>query len=257
MHAVVRRVLLAGAIAGGAVVGGAAVAQADGLLSGNDVGGAVVAPVRVCGVAVAVGGGSSSSCDAATGSATTASGGGSTAGDDAVASGNHVGAGAVVPVQVCGVPVGVLGDAGSSCGEASDDGSAGDGSHHPSPRGDGSQEPVGSGNDADLPGTAPVQVRSMAAGVLGTDPGTDPALEPGVGSSGGGVLGDEVVADRTRARAVVQAPALAGTGASLSRTTLPSVVALLLMALGGLMVRAAPAPSAPTTGTMPTPRSRW
>ena len=311
MHAVVRRVLLAGAIAGGAVVGGAAAAQADGLLSGNDVGGAVVAPVQVCGigvavlgdaaagcddaqvsattdqapasepatgpaeqaedavlsgndldlaavlpvqvcgVAVAVGGDSSSSCDAATSSGSTgASGGGSTSGEDAVASGNDVDAVAVAPVQVCGISVGVLGDAEGSCGEASTEGSAGDDPAGPGTPGEGSDDPVGSGNDVDLSGSVAVQVCGIAAGVLGdasggcvaggsndpTGPGTDPA-DPGSGSGDGDVLGDEVVADRTQARAVVQASELAETGASLSRTGLLSLVALVLMALGGLMVR--------------------
>ena len=54
------------------------------------------------------------------------------------------------------------------------------------------------------------------------------------------MLGDEVVADRTQARAVVQASQLAElaeTGASLSRQTLLSLVAVMMVALGGLLVR--------------------
>ncbi len=143
-----------------------------------------------------------------------------------MASGNDVDAVAVAPVQVCGISVGVLGDAEGSCGEASTEGSAGDDPAGPGTPGEGSDDPVGSGNDVDLSGTAPVQVCGIAAGVLGdasggcvaggstdptdptgpTGPGTDPA-DPGSGSGDGDVLGDEVVADRTQARAVVQAPA--------------------------------------------------
>ena len=104
------------------------------MLSGNGVDLAAVVPVQVCGVAVAVGGDSSTSCDAASSSSSTPSGGsagstgggGSTAGEDAVASGDDVDLGAALPVQVCGISVGVLGDAGASCGEASSEGTGHD-----------------------------------------------------------------------------------------------------------------------------------
>lgn len=169
MRAVVRRVLYAGLLAGGAVLGGAAAAHADdGLLSGNGIDLSAVVPVQVCGIAV---GDAAATCGDAssTGAAGDASGGSTAGADDAVASGNDVDLAAVVPVQVCGVGVGVLGDAAASCGAASSEGSTqgsagGGGDGGTAPTGD---DAVASGNDVDLGAALPVQVCGVSVGLLG------------------------------------------------------------------------------------------
>lgn len=120
-------------VSGGSGGGSATTSGNHSIGGGNQVSVPVSVPVDVCGVSVAVLGHAASGCQggASTGGAG-GSGGGKTSGTGSIGGGNQVGIPISVPVSVCGISIGVLGNATSGCQGGSHTGTP-PGHHHPTP----------------------------------------------------------------------------------------------------------------------------
>ncbi|MET0931830.1 MAG: chaplin family protein, partial [Aeromicrobium sp.] len=187
MRTSVRRALCATAMAGGFTVLGIAYATSSasaadnpdttsgdsGLVSGNQTGTQIAAPVRVAGNQVTVGGDGNSSTHSSPsgGGGGTAggsdSGGQSTSGNDGTASGNQTDAAVDAPVDAADNQVTVLGDGNDNTGSGSGGGAAGSSrSGGATTSGD---DGTGSGNQTGADATAPVDASGNQVTVLGDD----------------------------------------------------------------------------------------
>jgi ChpA-C len=103
-------------VTGGANSGGGKTSGNHSVGGGNQASAPVSVPVTICGISVAALGHAASGCQggASTGGSG-GSGGGTTSGGGSIGGGNQVGVPIKVPVSVCGISVGILGTASSSC----------------------------------------------------------------------------------------------------------------------------------------------
>jgi ChpA-C len=143
------------------------------LLSGNDVNAPVSAPIDVCGVAVALLGGANAGCEGGAASNTVigdgATGGSNNgnAGDISALSGNTVNAPVSVPVSVCGVSGAVAGFANSGCKGGAASNTVIQGAGGGSDNGNAGGAAIGSGNNVNVPVSAPVDLCGIAVAVAG------------------------------------------------------------------------------------------
>ncbi|MES9538794.1 chaplin family protein [Actinomadura sp. NPDC000600] len=156
---------------------------AGGVLSGNQANVPISIPVNVCGNAAAVIGEAGAACEGGATVKQNGTGGAqqTTSGEGSVLGGNQVLAPISIPVNVCGNAVAVVGQATGACtGKAAVKGSSGSGGTTSGTGG------VGSGNQADVPVEAPVDVCGNGAAVIGLaspapqcdDPGDNGGYEP-------------------------------------------------------------------------------
>ena len=185
MRTSVRRTLCATAIAGGFTVLGIAFAASSataaqgpdttsgvsGLVSGNQTGGGIQAPLDTSGNQVTVigDGNKNSSTDSGTGS-TVATGSGSSGGDrtsgqDSIGSGNQTDARAVAPVEASGNQVTVIGDGNTVGREDTSNGGTTDSSTGGNTTS--GQDGTGSGNQTDTTALVPVDASGNQVTVIG------------------------------------------------------------------------------------------
>jgi ChpA-C len=102
-------------VSGGSGGGASTTSGNHSIGGGNQASAPISVPVNVCGNSVAVLGNAKSGCKGGASTSGGGSGGGSTSGNGSAGGGNQVGVPIKVPVNVCGISVGILGDAASSC----------------------------------------------------------------------------------------------------------------------------------------------
>ena len=143
------------------------------LLSGNDVNAPVSAPIDVCGVAVALLGGANAGCEGGAASNTIigdgATGGSDNgnAGDISALSGNNVNAPVSIPVSVCGVSGAVGGFANSGCKGGAASNTVINGAAGGSDNGNAGTAAIGSGNNVNVPVSAPVDLCGISVALAG------------------------------------------------------------------------------------------
>ncbi|MGP4024391.1 chaplin family protein [Actinomadura sp. 3N407] len=177
-----------------------------GVASGNQVNAPVSLPVNVCGNGAAVLG----HADAGCGGGAKVTGGGKngqvTDGTGGVLAGNQVNAPISVPVNVCGNAVAIAGDAAAGC-----EGGAGvkNGGHTGSGQETSGVFGVGSGNQANLPISVPVDICGNAAAIVGAAAASchGQTLVKGSHGSGARTSGEDGAGSGNQANAPVTAPA--------------------------------------------------
>ncbi|MGI5206262.1 chaplin family protein [Spirillospora sp. CA-108201] len=141
--------------------GGQKTSGKRGVASGNQVNAPISLPVNACGNAVAVVGGSQAGCEGGAKVKGSGKGGQTTDGTDGVLAGNQVKAPVSAPVNACGNGVAVVGGALAGCewgSKVKSGGNTGSRQQTSGVRG------VGSGNQADVPISVPVDVCGNAVG---------------------------------------------------------------------------------------------
>ncbi|MEV0660525.1 chaplin family protein [Actinomadura luteofluorescens] len=141
--------------------GGQRTSGKRGVASGNQVNAPISVPVNACGNAVAVVGGAQAGCEGGAKVKGSGNGGQTTDGTDGVLAGNQVKAPVSAPVNACGNAVAVVGGALAGCeggSQVKNGGNTGSKQQTSGVRG------VGSGNQADVPISVPVDVCGNAVG---------------------------------------------------------------------------------------------
>jgi hypothetical protein len=143
------------------------------LLSGNDVNAPVSAPIDACGIAVALLGGANAGCVGGAASNTVIDNGGGSGGGNGNAgvisagSGNTVNAPISAPVSACGVSGAVAGFAKSGCKGGAGSNTVITGANNGSGNGNAGVISAGSGNNVNVPVSAPVSVCGISAALAG------------------------------------------------------------------------------------------
>ena len=196
MRTPLRRLLLGSAIAGGFTVLGIALSTAsasaaepgttsgeDGIISGNQSGVTLTAPVDATGNQVTViGDGNSVESSGSDSTGPGAGGGGTTSGDDGVVSGNQSEVTVTAPIDLSGNQVTVIGDDNDS--SSGSDATAGSTSATVgTTSGD---DGTGSGNQTGVDVTAPVDVSCNQLTVIGDDNTTGCSSDPATTGGGAG-----------------------------------------------------------------------
>ncbi|MFD0538320.1 chaplin family protein [Actinomadura luteofluorescens] len=141
--------------------GGQRTSGKRGVASGNQVNAPISVPVNACGNAVAVVGGAQAGCEGGAKVKGSGNGGQTTDGTDGVLAGNQVKAPVSAPVNVCGNAVAVVGGALAGCDGGSQ---VKNGGNTGSKQQTSGVRAVGSGNQADVPISVPVDVCGNAVG---------------------------------------------------------------------------------------------
>jgi hypothetical protein len=141
--------------------GGQRTSGKRGVVSGNQVNAPISLPVNACGNAVAVVGGAKAGCEGGAKVKGSGKGGQTTDGTDGVLAGNQVKAPISAPVNACGNAVAVVGGALAGCEGGSKVKSGGNTGSRQKTSG---VRGVGSGNQADVPISVPVDVCGNAVG---------------------------------------------------------------------------------------------
>jgi hypothetical protein len=174
------------------------------VLGGNQVVAPISIPVNVCGNAAAVIGEAGAVCEGGATVKQNGGGGGqqTTSGEGSVLGGNQVVAPISIPVNVCGNAAAVIGQAAGACdGKAVVKGANGSGGTTSGSGG------VGSGNQADVPVKAPVDVCGNAAAVIGL---ASPSLQCGDPDDGGYQPSYRTAGTAPRPGSPVDAPLVGG-----------------------------------------------
>ncbi|GAA2265397.1 hypothetical protein GCM10010402_21390 [Actinomadura luteofluorescens] len=148
-------------VAQGGSGGGQRTSGKRGVASGNQVNAPISVPVNACGNAVAVVGGAQAGCEGGAKVKGSGSGGQTTDGTDGVLAGNQVKAPISAPVNACGNAVAVVGGALAGCDGGSQ---VKNGGNTGSKQQTSGVRAVGSGNQADVPISVPVDVCGNAVG---------------------------------------------------------------------------------------------
>lgn len=141
--------------------GGQRTSGKRGVASGNQVNAPISVPVNACGNAVAVVGGAQAGCEGGAKVKGSGNGGQTTDGTDGVLAGNQVKAPISAPVNACGNAVAVVGGALAGCDGGSQ---VKNGGNTGSKQQTSGVRAVGSGNQADVPISVPVDVCGNAVG---------------------------------------------------------------------------------------------